>query len=227
MKEPDELVLPGKSKHFDDNSEASDPGRFNLSNAKFRLFFLDLYKKKGGFLGFGSHYEYDVEASKQKHQVDMRLAIAEYMANGLCDMAMVVSEEPLRIATYSYDADSAVMLSFNQYFRKQYKLTKGQRMLSVNTFSMGEGFAGDLTLGEKMEGVFDNIYPLIVLFLSNNEDRIIKKIASIPEERWKHFEVRIEDYLKQNGDKVARSGKPGFSGTPARIGEGVLQKKMR
>lgn len=212
-KDPEEFARPQKSTYMNENSYASRSGKLNLSNKKFRALFPELYTAKGGFLGFGKKYEYDLEASKQLFRgVDLRKFVGECIAKGDTNMAIVMKLNPLRIAVYTEDIDAIVILDFPVSFAKKYKLGIGQKMVSINTYRTMDAIAGDLQPGPKNSNYWQNVHPSIGLFLSDDLTRIRELTNMFTHAEYQEFANRAHALMSQFD--IYRKGRPFDSSIP-------------
>ena len=187
------------SKYHDDNSYASDPGGVSLSRSKLMAF-----KKELPF--FMRLF------SRIRHPEGL---LAEHLRLGDSRAAMVMpTSGKLVIAAYTDELDCVALLAFPDRVAHQYKLNPGDRLLTVNTYSRGSNVVPDLEHGEYSHRRYNNFFPLIAEFLSEDSLSIEHRKAQISEDEWVATYVKGEEKLNREG-QFLRNGNPYLSQIPA------------
>lgn len=173
------------------NPSASDPGRIELAADKLFLLSPEL--------------ENDRDAVER---------IKWYLWDGDSRAAVVMSIDPLVIAAYTDEFDAVALLAFPPELVKRYALKPGYKMLTVNTYELGEGSASDLEKVESFGSRYRNFTPLIAEFLTRDATRVNERKRQIPREEFDRANLLGERAMKRAATRY-RNGRPPHSGTPA------------
>jgi len=92
-----------------------------------------------------------------------------------------MSLSPLLIAAYTDDFDGVVILRFPPVFVERFGLAIGMRLLTVNTYFRLPELVADIILGPAELGQWQNFYPLIAEFRSDDGLRIERRKTEIAE----------------------------------------------
>jgi hypothetical protein len=138
--------------------------------------------------------------------------LTEHLDAGDSRAAVVVSTKPLLIAAYSDELDCVAMLEFPDWLVREHDLKPGSRLLTVNTYPPGKG--DDLQPGPKQLKKYENFYPLIADFVTEDKERVRQRKAAIAEEEWERCSTLAKEYRKQFPAK-SRDGSPLHSMIPA------------
>lgn len=184
------------AKFHDPKTHASDAVGISVDDGKMKLLCPKLY----GFWGFviGG---------------DMLPRLKEHVRLGDSRAAMVVSIDPLLVATYTDELDCVAMLNFPQSFVAQYKLRAGSLLLTINTYFYKGKLASDLTLGPQQLGRYPNVHPVIAEFVSNDLPQINARKEKIAQSEWERCFAMGMQYLQQRPG-VFRDGAPHMSFHP-------------
>ncbi|HKQ50687.1 MAG TPA: hypothetical protein VJZ71_21645 [Phycisphaerae bacterium] len=186
---------------LDDTTFASRPGGFTLSDSRLRRLHPELYGIRGLFFGL-FHRELGLSAK------DARDHIRQAIAGGDAQPAVVVSDQPLVVAAYSDDLDAAVLLEFDVSLTKEFGLTRGRRLVSVNTYMPMQyrHLGKDVEFGPNSTQVWGNVSPHIVDFLTDDEAALHRLRQSFRAEEWSRLRDRLKDRMAK-GD-APRDGRP-------------------
>jgi hypothetical protein len=164
---------------------ASNPGEIVLSKRKFIKLFPQLrsifYMRKINKMYF-------------KEKGGIILAFSRYLYFGDCNPAVVISIDPLCVASYAQDIDCVVVTKYPSAFREKFNLSIGSRLLSINTYGNWKRPQEDIIEGEGSTYVWNAFRTLIGDFLSDDEEIINHKKQSIPEHQWKRCEELALEY---------------------------------
>jgi len=138
----------------------------------------------------------------------------EHLRLGDSRAAVVVDTMPLLVAAYSSDIDCVALLRFPEVFVERHGLRAGSRLLTVNMYAAQFAVTPDLDPGPDATGDWQNFYPLIAEFLSEDVDRIAFRKAEIDESEWSRCTALGQAYV-QSHPGLARSGSPFASDDPA------------
>ena len=150
-----------------------------------------------------------------------------------CDTnpAIVLETGPrLLIAVYAEDLDASVVLEYPRAFVKRFKLTVGDRLISINSYrdpyapEFSE-LADDIVPGPNYSG-WSNVQPMVGNFLCDDQTRIAQKVAAIDEGVWSTLSDRAETYLECTNGKV-RDGFPTGSDFSAEMSGRAKRKRAR
>lgn len=177
---------------------ATNPGEMILSRRKTWDFFISINTIQRTVLKNSKYKLFD--------------EIQYWLYYGDCNPAILVSNDPIIVAAYSYDIDCVVFLLYSQYFSRKYKLEVGAKLLSVNMY--GNSPQEDIVRGEKATGPWKGYRPLIADFLSNDLDIIKSKKESINEEHWERCRVLSKEYPSIFPDTY-RFGDPFYAINPS------------
>lgn len=140
--------------------------------------------------------------------------MADHLANGDSRAAVVVSTSPLLVSAYTDELDCVALLRFPDSFVRDYELSVGSRLLTVNRYGGGGPLARDLENGPASHGRWTNFQPLIADFLSDDRARIAARKSQIPEREWELALTLGQRWMAARGT-AARDGRPNRSQLPA------------
>ena len=140
--------------------------------------------------------------------------VDEHLREGDSRAAVVISCSPLLVAAYTDELDCVAILRFPSEFKNRFALQQGSRLLTVNTYYVLSSIAGDLIAGSGSFKRYQNFYPLIAEFLSDNSERIAQRKSQIAESEWDRCLLLGREYLV-NRPGVVRDGSPFASFKPA------------
>lgn len=167
----------------DDSSEASKPGRMSLSSEKYAAL------KPKSALGRCVFVVWDLVDLLRIFPGPFRL-MSEHLKHGDSCAAVVVSTDPLLVAAYSEDMDCVAIQRFSSSFVREYGLSAGSRLLTVNFYGCSKEVEGDLVPGMRYTGVWTAFNPLIADFLTDDLVRLEQRKREIEEEEWEYvFEL--------------------------------------
>jgi hypothetical protein len=179
------------SRYHDDSTVASDPGGVSLCPKK-----LSVFRKKLNV----------VDMIRAYFRYPNRL-LDEHLRLGDSRAAVVLEVEPrLIVSAYTDELDCVVNLEFPVQFAREYKLIKGSRLLTVNTYSTSAAMARDLVNGENSFNRYSNFYPIIAEFLSKDLSQIEKRKQHISEDEWGLTETMGKKAFASN--ILPRNGSP-------------------
>jgi len=189
------------SRYHDDNTYATDPGKIRLCSEKLD-YFRDLLPLTKRVL-IGSRYP--------EARIDEHLQLGDSRA------AVVVQVAPsLLVAAYSDEIDGVALLAFPELLVQVYEIQLGARLLTVNTYVHGTNVVADLLPGPGYLRRYENFYPIIAEFLSDQMDQIALRKQQISEEEWrKTWEMGVD--ALQTRRAHPRSGNPYQSCTPSTL----------
>jgi len=185
---------------FDRASYATQPGGISLSHNKMRQFHPEIY----GFLGLFHHWRYPgrgVAAATARKLID------EHLLKGDCQPALVVSIQPLIVAAYTEDLDCAVFLKFDDKLSSDYQLTKGSKLVSINTYMVDGQGGQDLQPGPNRLSPWKNIWPCIADFLSDDVEAIAQRKREISPDSWRKATIAVEKAILRRNQPIRR-GEP-------------------
>lgn len=133
--------------------------------------------------------------------------ICQQMNDGDLSTGVVVSADPLLVACYSGDHDAVALLCYPAALGAKLGWAVGTRLLTVNGFN-GYGLMKrnrDLDIGMFGNDKFKTFGPLVAELYTDNEERIARKKAEIPEHMWQRTEELGKKYL-QDHPGMARDG---------------------
>ncbi len=128
------------------------------------------------------------------YSTPMWKAFCQIMNNGDSNPAVVCNLQPLLVAAYSFDCDCAVLIRYPDDFAQKFKLQKGSRLLSVNTYS--EDSEPDVVQGSRSSRNWGAFQPRIANFLTED----VKSV----QRRMNDFSLDIWDYVYQCGVEYAK-----------------------
>jgi len=194
------------SKYHDDTTEASDPGRVTLSRRRLASFRRDesLWQRARRRLSGDPFAEL----------LDEHVRLRDSRA------AVVVRMSPLLIAAYTDELDCVAMLSFSPSVAEQFTLRTEARLLTVNTYERRSAVVHDLVPGDAAYGRYQNFYPIIAEFLSDDSERMTRRKAEIAEPEWQRCASLGFEYVRLRPN-VARDGSPFASARPAGLAKNV------
>lgn len=201
------MAEENKKQTLDGSTTASDPGQIKLSLSKFRILRPDLFGLSGILISIRKFF---------RGGLPERVYAEEHLQFGDSRAAVVITAAPLLIAAYTDELDCIAMLRFPDEFIHTYKLSPGDRLLTVNTYKDDSEYDSDLIIGPKMLNRWSGFYPLIADFLTEDQKRLAERQSQINEKEWRRAEKMGRDYLKRYPG-VARDGRPVYSSYPAAI----------
>ena len=178
------------SKYHDDCTVASDPGGVSLSKSKLAKFRRDLPLVKRVFANL--RYPSDM--------LDEHLSLGDSRASIVLEI-----QERLVVAAYTDELDCIALLEFPVSLVESGNLKIGDRLLTVNTYSVGPTISPDLENGPESYNRYNNFHPLIADFLSEDYQAIEKRKLSIDESEWKKTaemggsKLGIKGFIPRNG----------------------------
>ena len=187
---------------LDNTSFASDPGQIALSDEKLRVLrpeLCTLRQHLRELLGLA---------------FPQRTYLREHLQNGDSRAAVVVSTDPLLVATYTGELDCVVMLEFPLHFVEDYGLKTGTKLLTVNTYRRENEIDADLIPGPEAGQHWTGLHPIIAEFVSDDENRIRQRKKEIEQEEWRRAYQLGTAYLKARPG-VVRDGRPVLAGRPS------------
>ena len=189
------------SKYHDDQTTASGSIGIGISDAKLRRLQPELYGLRAWFFAFWWG----------NHRLDARQArtmLAEHMSLGDSRAAVVVRTEPsLRVAAYSAEHDTVLLLRFPAFLVGEYQLRAGTRLLTVNTYGEGPVTERDIIEGLGSFRRWAHCYPIIAEFVSDDLDVIERRKQAIDESDWQHA-GRIANTFNAIPYVSVRDGRP-------------------
>jgi hypothetical protein len=157
----------------------------------------DLYGWKMGF----RQLVHDVRGTYSARDI-----IAEQMWLGSIHPAVVVSEDPGRIAAYSSDLDCVAIFGYTSAFLEEYRLRERSRLLTVNYYSQDQPHT-DLSFGPGKHTGWTGMHPIIADFLTADEERLEEQKAAIPDALWARTWSLGRERLRHHPE-VWRIGRP-------------------
>lgn len=188
-------------KYHDPSTVASDPVGITLSTERFRR----LQPDTRGLSGWWAELTGDLARFEER--------LAEHVRLGDSRAAVVLSTCPLIVAAYSDEIDCAVLLRFPEWLADEHWLEPGTGLLTINTYERARRFAADLTPGPHCQFRWQNVYPVIAEFISNDIDRIAARKRQIARGEWRRCTELGIAALRAR--KRARDGSPLRSSMPA------------
>lgn len=196
--------------HLDLSMYASNPGKFELDESKLRLLHPELYGWRALFHGW-FYSERGVSAK------EARSMLRENLIHGDSRAAVVIETEPLRVAAYTDELDCIAILEFSKKISSRLDLRKGDRLLTVNSFS-NDPPGVDLRPGLNARGRFNNFWPIVVQFMTNDTAPVKERMANISNEEWARLVELSKQYLRAPWTKP-RDGRPLLSHVPPQMFE--------
>lgn len=196
------VEFTGTQEAFIDNTTvATRGGRLQLSKSKLRRLHPEAFGLRSLVFRFTNG---DLGVSAK----DARALVAQALQHGDAQPAMVVTTEPLVVAAYSDDLDDVILLEFDQKIGRDLNLTRGKRLVSVNTYGpMSErDIAPDVQFGPKSTQVWGNAHPHIANFLSDDQKRLMQLEQSIAADEWNRLKQRLSERLTR--PHKPRHGRP-------------------
>ncbi len=188
------------AKYLDHNSKASDPVGVRLSRKK-----LDIFRKKFPWWSF-----FSIRYRIPEEYFD------EHLLYGDSRAAIVIRTRPdLIVAAYTDELDCVVNMKFPKRFVRDYELSKGSRLLTVNTYFVGSEVVRDIIQGPCSYRQYSNFRPLIAEFLSDDIGIIENRKSRISEDEWRLTQKMADDLV--NAEAKPRKGCPFRSDLPARL----------
>lgn len=173
-------------RYTDSNTRADNPGSIRLSGRKLRQ-----VKK----LICTS----ELEKAYFKKRIPV---IKEFVKYGDTQPAYVMSASPLVISSYSDEMDAVVMLRFPDVLAKEYALSQGDKLVTVNTYRWLEGheIAPDIFVGENYLYRYSNCQPIVPLFISGNRKLLEQKLTLFDDETWAMVWQKSLQYVAEHPD---------------------------
>lgn len=147
--------------------------------------------------------------------MSMVYEIGDILIHGGSGPALVMSVDPLLVASYSQNIDCVAMLRFPGYLTNEYGLRPGSRLLTVLNAFVGGRLASDLEHGPNSWRDCTNFVPIIADFLTEDIENLEKRKAGVKFGWWAWTQELGEQYLRKRGQS-ARDGRPTKSWIPAR-----------
>ncbi len=127
--------------------------------------------------------------------------------------AVVLSEDPFVVGAYSAEIDGTILLHFPQQCQKQGPKGRawliGDRMISCNGYDGMEDPSGDIALGPRSGGGWNECWPVVADLLTDDLDLLEARKRLIPGELWSRCKEQGSLRLAR-GDR-ARDGRPWHS----------------
>jgi len=144
--------------------------------------------------------------------------VDEHLALGDSRAAIVVDIDPLRVSAYTDELDCSVVLAFPSRVSEvlqgeAFALKPGTRLLTVNTYWVGDSLMWDVWNGPKAYNRYANFYPVIAEVFSSDNLAIERRKAHIDEAEWKRCADAGCQYLERSGG-MSRDGSPWKSQSP-------------
>lgn len=175
--------------YVDSNTFAENAGGVKLSEEKFRQMRDEILK-----MSFVQKMQYNRNFQR----------IDDYMTNGDTQPAIVYSVKPLIISAYSDEMDGVVFLEFPDRLAEMYNLHTGMRLVTSNVYNCGFKIAKDINTGAGYLKRYTDFTPIVQLFLTKDEDYVMKRTELFDENVWDRVKQLTEKY-SQSGNK-ARKG---------------------
>ena len=170
---------------------ASHPGGLELSEEKLRTLAPEIFDDADGVKRLGRH-----------------------LREGDARAAVVVTTAPLIVAAYTDELDAVALLAFPDDLARQYSLRPGSRLLTINSYQIGEDIESDLVLGAGNSGNYRNFMPVIGDFVSANVPRLTKRKSEIAEGEWQRT-IDLANEAMNRARGRYRDGRPPNCGKPA------------
>lgn len=196
------------SKYHDDSTVASDPGRFEMSDAKLKNLCPELYGIMPRIVGL-------IYARDWNDLIKLRDVFREHLALGDTRAAVVIRKRPLLVAAYTDELDCVAVLRFENKLAGAFGLQEKTRLLTVNTYShISDGLASDLTPGPNSINRYGNFQPIIADFLVDDIQQVNQRKRDIDEPEWQRAWKLAQEWIAKHGPK-ARDGNPVHCADPA------------
>jgi hypothetical protein len=183
------------AKYHSGESEASDPGMVSLCAQRFRR----LEPAAQGLRGW--YWRWFGEGRGFEEMLDEHLRLGDSRA------ACVISIDPLLVAAYTDEIDCVAILSFPPWLVEEHGLKPWSRLLTVNTYRLGEQVVNDLVPGPDDLEQYSDFFPVIADFVSDDQQRIAERKAEILDEEWQRCLSMGREYLREFPGQ-SRSGSP-------------------
>jgi hypothetical protein len=198
-----------RTRTLNDATSASDPGQITLSHDKLRILRPDMYGIAGIWKSILAFFRVGWP---------QRIYIEEQLQCGDSRAAVVVSVSPLLVAAYTDELDCIAMLRFPVEFVRQYRLSIGTRLLTVNCYGNSPDYDEDLILGPQVIQRWTGLHPLIADFLTDDYNQVETRKKEISESEWQRAYAMGTKYVTQHPG-ISRDGRPVYSSIPAAIGD--------
>lgn len=172
-----------------------NPGGFKISNKKVKEIIKELNLDKD-----------DIKSVKRNLK-----NVQNTLRNGDMQIAKVISLDPLYIACFSDEFDSALIYKYPSFLISKYQLRLNQYLVCSNSYWPKEYFSveDDIILGENASKSWRDVICFVPLFLCNEKQELfsISCISKIfTESEFEHFEESIKKYM----DKKPNTYREGF-----------------
>ena len=97
---------------------------------------------------------------------------------------MVFHSRPLLVAAYTDEQDTIALLRFPNELANEYQLKRGSRLLTVNTYAWGINGSPDFIEGPRSTRRYQNFFPIIAEFVSDDDELIQQRKTSILPGEW-------------------------------------------
>jgi hypothetical protein len=206
------LMMKRERRAINVSSFASNPVQLRLSDSRLRRMCPNLYPTTG-LSGFFRCFFFDGLGTREY--------IRDMLVHGDSRAAVVISTDPLLVASYCDDSDAVCVLGFepNEVGGRQFEV--GDRLLTVLISFVVEGsaqpgdIAADLIQGHGAKPNYVNFWPLIADFLSDDAADIEQRKANIAASEYARCQSFGEVHLRRLPGQV-RDGRPDRSRYPAR-----------
>jgi hypothetical protein len=142
--------------------------------------------------------------------------LSEHLGFGDSRAAIAIHLSPLIVAAYTDEQDAAILLRFPDELATEYRITPGDRLLTINTYVRGWTKAPDIIEGPESTGRWTNVYPIIAEFVSTDDELIERRKLSISENEWRRANTMALAGMRQPSPRV-RDGRPLWSVYPASV----------
>ena len=168
------IILIGEFKGHDNS--ASNPGRLRASEDKFS----EMLELSG----------------REFNQFDF-LKLSLHLIQGDSQAAIVMSVDPLVVAALSDEMDAVVLVQYPSAYVQRYRLKPGMKMLTVNMYPYESDPPADLVRGPEYLGRYNNFWPVIAAFLTDDLKRVKQLTAGIPDKQWHHCLALAKDAMRR------------------------------
>ncbi len=143
----------------------------------------------------------------EKGRVDLfRYFLTDQLMNGDLQPAMVMSTAPLRIAVYSDEFDGTLLLSFPDVFVSTFDLHEGDRLAATIAYYTqaftGQGLGNAILSGPNASGKWEDLLPVIPLFLAEDPAAAREKVNELAEELWARAEADMKRHYESFPERV-------------------------
>jgi hypothetical protein len=201
-----------RTRTLDDSTHASNPGGIRLSQERLRRLRPDLF-------GWPAARRWLGQVVRGQRVFPIVTHVSEALLHGDGRAAIVMSLEPLLVAAYSGEIGGVAMLRFDSSLVREFQLSLGQRLLTVNTYGKAPQLQEDLIRGPEGRDYWRVLHPLIADFLTDDAAALAARKRELDEEEWQHAEELGRAYLRERPG-LWRDGRPIFAGRAAVRGTG-------